>query len=216
MNTIILVLIVSNVLVSYKGFQDILFFNRYKFQIGKILEGEKLRMITSGFLHGSWLHLGLNMYALYLFGSIVVNHFSTTNFLLIYFGSMLAGASYALYRNKNDHYYSAVGASGAVIGIVFSAIMLYPDMELILFPIPIPLPGYVFGIGYLLYSIYGMKEQLGNVGHSAHLGGAMGGYVLTIFLKPYVVNNNILMIIVMGAIIAGLLLFGDRLERGFK
>ncbi|CAM1362195.1 Rhomboid family intramembrane serine protease [Tenacibaculum soleae] len=212
MSQIILILIVANVLVSYKGFNDIVFFDRYKFQIQKILNGEKLRMLTSGFLHVDWMHLGFNMYALYLFGKVVVGNFGVSYFLLIYFGSLLAGSMYSLYQHKKEFYYSAVGASGAVSGVVFSSIMLYPDMELIMLPIPIPLPGYVFGIGYLLYSIYGMKNQVGNIGHSAHLGGAIGGYILTLILKPSVIGNNTLMIGVIGVIIVGLFLFGGKLK----
>ena len=212
MSQIILILIVANVLVSYKGFNDIVFFDRYKFQIQKILNGEKLRMLTSGFLRVDWMHLGFNIYALYLFGKVVVGNFGVSYFLLIYFGSLLAGSMYSLYQHKKEFYYSAVGASGAVSGVVFSSIMLYPDMELIMLPIPIPLPGYVFGIGYLLYSIYGMKNQVGNIGHSAHLGGAIGGYILTLILKPSVIGDNTLMIGVIGAIIVGLFLFGDKLK----
>ncbi|CAL2077665.1 Rhomboid family intramembrane serine protease [Tenacibaculum dicentrarchi] len=212
MSQSILLLIAANVLVSYKGFNDITFFNRYKFQIQQIVNGDKIRMLTSGFLHVDWMHLGFNMYALYLFGKTVLGNFSTPYFLFIYFGSLFAGSLYSLYQHKNDYYYSAVGASGAVSGIVFSAIILYPDMTLIMFPIPLPLPGYVFGIGYLLYSIYGMKNQADNVGHSAHLGGAIGGYLLTLLLKPTVISNNPLMIGVVGAIIVGLFLFGDKLK----
>ena len=213
MSQIILILIVLNVLVSYKGFNDLVFFDRYKFQVQKILGGEKLRMLTSGFLHVDWMHLGFNMYALYLFGKVVVVNFGVTYFLLIYVGSLVAGSLYSLYQHKKESYYSAVGASGAVSGVIFSSIMLYPDMELIMLPIPIPLPGYIFGIGYLLYSIYGMRNQVGNVGHSAHLGGAIGGYILTLLLKPSVVGNNTLMIGVIGVIIVGLFLFGDKLKK---
>ena len=112
------------------------------------------------------------------------------SFLIIYFGSLLAGSLYSLQYHKNESYYSAVGASGAVSGIVYASILLYPAMELYLFFIPIPIPGYIFGVGYLLYSIYGMKKQLGNTGHSAHLGGSMGGFVLTIFLYPSIFSTN--------------------------
>ncbi|WP_275315298.1 rhomboid family intramembrane serine protease [Tenacibaculum bernardetii] len=213
MSQIILILIVVNVLISCKGFNDLVFFDKYKFQVQKILSGDKLRMLTSGFLHVDWMHLGFNMYALYLFGKVVVVNFGTPYFLLIYVGSLVAGSLYSLYQHKEELYYSAVGASGAVSGVIFSSIMLNPDMELIMLPIPIPLPGYIFGIGYLLYSIYGMKNQVGNVGHSAHLGGAIGGYVLTILLKPSVVGNNTLMIGIIGAIIVGLFLFGDKLKK---
>lgn len=212
MSQLVLLLIVANVLASMKGFNDGYFFDKYKFQIGKIKSGEKLRMLTSGFLHADWIHLGFNMYALWLFGRIVEGNFSAMNFLIIYFGSLLAGSLYSLKYHEKEPYYAAVGASGAVSGIVFSAIMLYPNMELMMLPIPIPLPGYVFGIGYLLYSIYGMKKQLGNVGHAAHLGGAIGGFVLTLLLRPSVYTNSPLMIGAMGAIIAGLFFFGDKLQ----
>ena len=214
MNQIILILIAANVITSYKGFKDMVFFDQYKFQVQKILGGEKIRMITSGFLHADWTHLGFNMYALYLFGELGIQNFSTINFLLIYFGSLLAGSMYSLYQHKAAPYYSAIGASGAVSGIMFSAIMLYPDKtySFLFFPF-IGFPAYVLGIGYLLYSIYGMKNQVGNVGHSAHLGGAIGGYMLTLMLKPSVITNNTLIIGVMGVIIVGLLLFGDKLNK---
>lgn len=209
----VLILIVANVLASVKGFGDVAFFEKFKFQIGKIQAGEKLRIITSGFLHADWIHLGFNMYTLWLFGGIVAKNFGNINFLLVYFASLIAGSLYSLNYHKNKSYYSAVGASGAVSGIVFSAILLEPSLELMMLPIPIPLPGYVFGIGYLVYSIYGMKNQLGNIGHSAHLGGAIGGYVLTLLLKPGVLGNNTLMIGIMGAIIVGLLIFGGKLTK---
>ena len=216
MSQIVLLLIIANVLISYKGFNDQVFFDQYKFQVQRILHGEKLRMLTSGFLHVDWMHLGFNMYALYLFGKVVLLNFGVTYFLLIYLGSLLAGSLYSLQQHKREAYYSAVGASGAVSGIIFSSIMLYPDMELVMLPIPIPLPGYVFGIGYLLYSIYGMKNQVGNVGHSAHIGGAIGGYVLTLLLRPSVISNNTLMVTIVGAIILALFLFGDKLKKRIK
>ncbi|MEE4000568.1 rhomboid family intramembrane serine protease [Tenacibaculum sp. FZY0031] len=212
MSQIIIILIVANVLVSLKGFSDATFFDRYKFQVQKILGGEKLRMLTSGFLHVDWLHLGFNMYALYLFGKVVDSSFGTLNFILIYFASLMAGSMYSLYQHKREAYYSAVGASGAVSGIIFSSIMLYPGMELIILPIPVPIPGYIFGVGYLLYSIYGMKNQVGNIGHSAHLGGAIGGYLITLLLRPSVITNHTIMIGAMALIIVGVFFFGDKLK----
>ncbi|WP_208638710.1 rhomboid family intramembrane serine protease [Tenacibaculum singaporense] len=212
MSQVIIILIVANVLVSLKGFSDAAFFDRYKFQVQRILGGEKIRMLTSGFLHVDWLHLGFNMYALYLFGKVVDSSFGTLNFVLIYFASLIAGSMYSLYQHKRIPYYSAVGASGAVSGVIFSSIMLYPSMELIMLPIPVPIPGYVFGVGYLLYSIYGMKNQVGNIGHSAHLGGAIGGYLITLVLRPSVITNHTIMVGIMALIILGLFFFGDKLK----
>jgi membrane associated rhomboid family serine protease len=213
MNQIVLGLIIANVLVSLKGFKEYSFLDTYKFQVGKILGGEKLRMFSSGFLHVDWIHLGFNMYALYLFGDIVARSLGNINFLVIYLGSLLAGNMYSLYYHKKEPYYSAVGASGAVSGILYSAIMLYPDMTLMMFPLPIPIPAYVFGIGYLIYSIYGMKKQLGNVGHSAHLGGAIGGFAITLLLFPVLIKEHALMVGLLAIPIVLLLLFGSKLKK---
>ena len=212
MNQAVLLIIVANVLASMKGFKDYTFLNKYKFQVSNILAGEKIRVLTSGFLHVDWAHLGFNMYALYLFGGIVSNILGTPFFLIIYIGSLVAGSLYSLKYHKNEPYYSAVGASGAVSGIIYASILLYPEMELYLLFIPIPIPGYIFGIGYLLYSIYGMKKQLGNIGHSAHLGGAIGGFALTLILMPILFSVNTFMVVLLAIPIISLLLFGDKLK----
>jgi len=127
-------------------------------------------------------------------------------------GSLAAGNVLTLRYHKNELYYSAVGASGAVAGIIYAAILLNPDMRLMMFPLPIPIPGYIFGLGYLLYSIYGMKKQLGNVGHTAHLGGAIGGYTLMLIVYPEVFLNSTTTVLLLGVPIVLLLLFGDRLK----
>ncbi|MDG1697556.1 MAG: rhomboid family intramembrane serine protease [Polaribacter sp.] len=215
MNTInqaVFIIIIANVLFSMKGFKEYSFFNKYKFQIGSIVSGEKIRVLTSGFLHADWMHLGFNMYALYLFGNIVEGILGTFYFLIIYFGSLFAGGLYSFKYHIDQPYYSAVGASGAVSGIVYSSILLYPSMELFLFFIPIPIPGYVFGVGYLLYSIYGMKKQLGTIGHSAHLGGAIGGFLITLLINPSLFISNNIFVTLLGIPIVLLLTFGDRLK----
>ncbi len=210
-NQVVLLLIIANVLVSMKGFKDYTFLNKYKFQISRVLSGEKIRVLSSGFLHVDWMHLGFNMYALYLFGDIVAKILGIPDFLIIYFGSLLAGSLYSLQYHKKEPYYSAVGASGAVSGVVYASILLFPDMKLLLF-FAIPMPGYIFGVGYLLYSIYGMKKQLGNIGHSAHLGGAIGGFVITLLLNPSLFITNKILVIALGIPIILLLLFGDKLK----
>jgi len=211
-NLIVLGIIIANVLVSMKGFDDYAFLDKYKFQVSRIKGGEKVRLFTSGFLHVDWMHLILNMYVLFVFADFVANILGNNSFLIIYFGSLLAGSFYSLSYHKDEPYYSAVGASGAVSGIVYSSILLFPDMQLLLF-FAIPIPGYVFGVGYLLYSIYGMKKQLGNVGHAAHLGGAIGGFALTLLLKPILFSINTTFVILLAIPILLLLFFGDKLKK---
>ena len=210
-NLVVILIIIANVLFSMKGFENYTFFEMYKFQINKILNGEKIRMISSGFLHADWVHLGFNMYALYLFGDIVSKILGIPNFLIIYFGSLLAGSLYTLYYHKNEPYYSAIGASGAVSGIVYASILLFPDMQLLLF-FSIPVPGYVFGVGYLLYSIYGMRKQLGNIGHAAHLGGTIGGFAITLLLVPELFISNTIFVVLLTIPIMLLLVFGNKLK----
>ena len=194
LDKVILITILANVLFSLAGFNKSEIFEKYKFNIASIINGEKLRMFTSGFLHADYAHLFFNMYTLYMFAPIVVSRLGGTNFILIYLASLLLGNVLSFYFHKNEPYYSAIGASGAVSGILYSSILLYPDMSLYLFFIPIPIPSYVFGIGYLLYSIYGMKSQSDNIGHDAHFGGAVGGYILTLLLVPSLLQTNILMV----------------------
>ncbi|MDP3312420.1 rhomboid family intramembrane serine protease [Lutibacter sp.] len=209
---ILFLIIAANVLTSIKGFSDRLFFDNYKFQIGAINRGEKIRMFTSAFLHVDYLHLILNMYVLYIFAPIIIGNIGVFKFLIIYLGSLIGGNLLTLKFHKSELYYSAVGASGAVAGIIFASILLNPSMSLYMFPLPIPIPGYIFGIGYLLYSIYGMKNSVGNIGHAAHLGGAIGGYGLILLLDPTIFTNNTFIVLLMGVPIVLLLLFGDKLK----
>lgn len=197
MNTFLIVIIAANVLFSYKGFNDLAFFRKYEFHIGSIRAGEQIRMITSAFLHADWNHLFFNMLTLYFFAPVVIDHFSAMTFILIYATSLIGGSLLTLLMHKDDYSYRAIGASGAVTGILYSAILIYPDMSLYLFFIPIPIPAYIFGIGYLLYSIYGMRAKNDNIGHTAHFGGAIGGYLLTIAQEPSMLTNNTLMVILL-------------------
>jgi membrane associated rhomboid family serine protease len=154
-------------------------------------------MITSGFLHADIAHLAFNMLSLYFFAPVVYGILGNYSFLLIYFASLIFGSMLSLYLHKNDYYYSAIGASGAVTGIIYSAILLDPNLQIFLFFIPIPIPAYLFGIGYLLYSIYGMKAKNDNIGHTAHFGGAIGGYLFTILVHHQILLENTFMVVVL-------------------
>jgi len=177
-----------------KGFNYFSFFEKHKFNIVGIRRGEQIRMIASGFLHVDEMHLFFNMFTLYFFADEVIGYLGSVNFLLVYFGSLIVGNLLSFYFHKNEYHYSAVGASGAVTGVLYSAILLNPDMKLYMFFIPIAIPAYIFGIGYLLYSIYGMKNRVGNIGHDAHFGGAIGGYVITLILATWLFKENLLMV----------------------
>lgn len=196
MNIILIAIIVANVLISYKGFNDLSFFRKYEFHIGSIRSGEQIRMVSSGFLHADIAHLIFNMLTLWFFAPVVINYLGDFSFGMVYFGSLVFGSLLTMVFHKNDYSYRAVGASGAVTGVLYSAILLQPDMMLGLFFI-IPIPAYLFGILYLLYSIYGMKAKNDNIGHTAHFGGAIGGYLITLIKDPQLFVDHTLMVVLL-------------------
>ncbi|RTY99315.1 rhomboid family intramembrane serine protease [Flavobacterium sp. RSP49] len=196
MNTILIAIIVVNVLISYKGFNDLSFFRKYEFHIGSIRTGEQIRLLSSGFLHADMTHLIFNMLTLWFFAPVVISYLGSFSFILVYFGSLIFGSLLTVLFHKNDYGYRAVGASGAVTGVLYSAILLQPDMMLGIFFI-IPMPAYIFGILYLLYSIYGMKAKNDNIGHTAHFGGAVGGYLITLVNEPQLLVDHAFMAVLL-------------------
>jgi len=199
MNLHTLIIISSNVLVTMRGFKDAVFFERFKFNIRALIAGDYKRLVSSGFLHVDWQHLLFNMFTLYFFANSVVFKLGVFNFYLIYLTSLLTGNLLSFYFHKNEPQYTAVGASGAVTGILYAAILLNPGMKMFIYFIPVPIPSYVIGVGYLLFSIYGMKTKMGNIGHDAHFGGAVGGYVMTLILAPNILEYHLMMVLVLAA-----------------
>jgi membrane associated rhomboid family serine protease len=193
MSVFLIGIIAVTVLFSFKGFEDISFFRKFEFHIGSIRAGEQIRMLSSGFLHADVAHLFFNMFTLFMFGPVVIAYLGNYSFLLIYFGSLIFGSLLTLVFHKNDFNYRAIGASGAVTGVLYSAILFEPYQELLLFFI-VPIPAFLFGIAYLLYSIYGMKAKNDNIGHTAHFGGAVGGYLITLVKEPDMLVNNTFMV----------------------
>lgn len=186
----------ANAVISYKGFNDLAFFRKYEFHVGSIRSGEQIRMLSSGFLHADMMHLAFNMLTLWFFAPVVIHWMGTFSFVLVYFGSLIFGSLLTMLFHKNDYSYRAVGASGAVTGVLYSAILLQPDMMLGIFFV-IPMPAYLFGILYLLYSIYGMRAKNDNIGHTAHFGGAIGGYLITLIKEPSLIVDHSLMVILL-------------------
>jgi membrane associated rhomboid family serine protease len=188
---ITLVIIIVNFVFTYKGLKDSSVFHQYSFDVDHILiYKDYKRLVTSGFLHLNWAHFGFNMLSLFLFSTAIELQISGGMFLFIYFASLIGGNLFSLYIHRNHGDYSAVGASGAVCGIVFSAIALLPDIQIGIFLVPAKIPGWLFGLLYVLYSIYGIKSKKDNIGHEAHLGGALIGMILAIIMHPSAIRDN--------------------------
>jgi len=179
------------VLISYLAFQNHDLFSKLQFNAAQIIHRkEYYRLVSHAFIHASWTHLGVNMLVLYFFGRNINAYFgyyfgnrATAYFVLLYFGGILASNIWSLIKHKNNYYYNAVGASGAVSAVLFATIFFNPWDLLYLFAV-LPIPGILFALGYLFYSYRMSKKQSDNVAHDAHFLGAVFGFVFPILLKP--------------------------------
>lgn len=183
-------IIAVTVWVSYLGFKSLAFEQKYIFCPEYILAGkEYYRLVTSAFLHSGWQHLILNMMSLYAFADPIELIYGRSEFLMVYFGSIIGGDLLSLYVHRH-HVYQAYGASGGVCGIIFAYMMLFPGGNIRMFFLPFGIPAWLYAIGFILYSFYGMKTGLGNIGHDAHLGGAIIGLLIAAGFHPEAVRHN--------------------------
>jgi membrane associated rhomboid family serine protease len=189
------VILIVTFLVSYKGFTDHAFFVRYSFQVDRVLVyKEYKRLVTSGFLHVGWLHLIFNMVTLNAFSSGVEAYLGPFSYLVIYIASLVGGNLFALLVHRNHGDYSGVGASGAVCGVIFAGMALFPGMDIAPFGL-IAIPGWLYAIVFVLVSIYGIKSKSDNIGHEAHLGGALVGMLVAIIMRPSSLVDNYITIL---------------------
>ncbi|MFK7970922.1 MAG: rhomboid family intramembrane serine protease [Bacteroidia bacterium] len=151
-------------------------------------EKEWFRLLSSGFIHSNWLHLGVNAYTYYFFGPAIEIILGTWAFLAIYFGSMIIASIPSMIQHSDNALYRSLGASGAISGLVTALIMVEPDLPLELFFF-IPMPAWFLGIGFIVFSFVASIRGLGKIAHDAHLFGALAGIVITTIMRPDVAEN---------------------------
>lgn len=174
-------LIALNVAISLVGFwalgderkQDWFLFVPHRVAQGKGLVG----LVLSHFSHADFGHLLLNMIALYFFGPSVESGVGPLPFLLIYGVSGLVGTLFVFLRKRKDPRHSALGASGAIAGILFASVVVEPTASIFFMFVPVPIPAPVFAVIYLVLSSVLMGRG-DHVAHEAHLGGAVAGFAL--------------------------------------
>lgn len=192
-----LILIVANIVFSYRGFYNEAFFDGYKFEVDRILISKDYkRLVTSGFLHVSWTHLIFNMLSLYAFSGLIESSLGGFKFLIIYFVSLIGGDLLSLFVHRNHGDYNSVGASGAICGIIFASIALFPGIGIGFFGLPLSIPSWLYGVLYVLFSIYGIRSKKDNIGHEAHLGGALIGMTIALIIEPSAFLENYLTVLI--------------------
>ncbi len=161
-------------------------------------EKQWYRFLSSGLIHGSYMHLFVNMYVLYMFGTFLEDSldilFKDTGkivYMALYFVGMIFSHSLSFFKHKNDNYYNSLGASGAVSAVVFAGIAINPLQGIGIIFIPVFIPGFIFGLLYLAYSAYMGQQGDSRIGHDAHFMGAIFGFFFLFILKPALFSNFI-------------------------
>jgi membrane associated rhomboid family serine protease len=137
--------------------------------------GEWERLITSGFVHGSGGHLFFNMLTFFFFGFPLERVIGSAQFIILYFVGLVLSDLGTWYKHRNNPEYSSLGASGAVLAVMFAYIVYFPTSSLFLFFVPVPIPAPLFAVAYLAYSWWQSRQNVGRINHDAHIGGAITG-----------------------------------------
>lgn len=163
-------------------------------------EGQLYRFVTHGVLHADAMHLIFNIVSFYSFGTAleaylfpaIFGDISRAVLAILYFTAIIMASLPDFFKHRNNVQYRSLGASGAVSGVVFAAITVQPNMPIQFFFIPFPIPGYIFGIAFLVLSAMLAKKGGGNIGHNAHFWGSVYGVVFTYFSAKIVADIDLL------------------------
>lgn len=149
-----------------------------------IKKKEYYRLITAGLVHGDWMHLAFNMLTYYFFAfRLEQTYLGHTRFLFLYLFCLIAGNLAIVIKYRDVPTYNALGASGAVSGVLFSFILFFPFAQLGLFLV-IPIPAWAFAFLYIAFSYYASRKNFDSVAHEAHLWGAVAGFVVSLIMFP--------------------------------
>lgn len=189
--SITLVLIVITTGISFYAWNQPALFTGFMMNPYMVLKrGQYYRMITSGFIHGSHLHLLFNMFSFYFFGSAIEVLFSYIfgnaggiYFILLYLLAIVVSDVPTLFKHQNNPAYNSVGASGGVAAVIFAFILFLP-LENICFYGVLCFPGFILGIAYVIYSYVQGKRSTDRINHDAHLYGALFGILFCILMYP--------------------------------
>ncbi|MFT3885874.1 MAG: rhomboid family intramembrane serine protease [Flavobacteriales bacterium] len=195
--SITLAIIGLTVIVSLLALRDQRVFEELLFAPFRMQAGKGwYRFLSHGLIHGGVMHLVVNMYVLWMFGSAVEDAFGALGggmaaYLALYIGGLVLSAVPGYFKYRDDPNYRAVGASGATSAVVFAFILLNPSAKLMLIFLPIPMAAWLFGLLYLAYEWYMSKQDRDGIAHDAHYFGALYGIAFTALVDRQAVPHFI-------------------------
>ena len=151
---------------------------------GLVQRGDYYTLVTSGFVHADLTHLLFNAFTFWAFGFGLERHLGTVRFVSLYAAGLLASSVATWLIHRRQPGYASLGASGAILAVLFASIVAFPRSSIFVLPLPVPIPAPWFALGYLAYSVMAGRMDLGRVNHGAHVVGAVAGLVFIAFVAP--------------------------------
>lgn len=201
--SITLIIIIITAIVSFTAFSNQKIIDDLIFYPPAVTRRKQwYRFISCGLIHADFGHLLFNMLSLYFFGPAVERAFDYFYpgggrwiYLLLYVSALVVSLLPTYFKNIDNHYYKSLGASGAVSAIIFAGLLLSPTSEVMIFFIPIPIPGFIFAPLYLLLSAWMDRRGGDNINHSAHIWGALYGLAFTLLIG-YLSGYNLIQLVI--------------------
>lgn len=150
-----------------------------------------ITLVTSGFIHADLAHLIFNCFTFWAFGFGLERHLGTPLFVVLYVFGLLTSSIATWIIHQRQPNYASLGASGAILAVLFASIIVFPKSSIFILPIPVPIPAPLFALGYLAFSVFGSRTQLGRMNHDAHIAGAVAGVVFMAVVEPDAIGKAI-------------------------
>ena len=180
-----LIILVVTIIVSVIGLSSPKVIERSLLRPYQVAHGTGYAgLLTSGFVHADVGHMVFNLITFYSFAFRLEPVIGSLKFVLLYFSALLVGGLGTCFKHRNDPNYASLGASGAILGVLFASIVYFPRQSLYILPLPVPIPAPLFALGYLAYSWYSSRKSRGQINHDAHIFGALTGLAFVLLTDP--------------------------------